>query len=579
MQNDDSKLDLDEVLKSLITRSDISDLKLEKEWSNSEIYGIRAGASFVLNFNGSKQEVFIGLNEKFPYSLPEIFLNRNKFGVIPHVMTNGWVCYYNNEGLTIDYRNPERIVSDSLDILKGKILSLSEAEMRKERLLEFEFYWNKLPKTTALTSLIDIGVEFKEIEVLKNKKRNLKVVCDSAEQVKSYLNTNDLAKDLTLSKAVYLSLDTNNLDTPDPNNGWQIKTIREIIRNNISSDRYEIIKKKLLKRKVREKELLLLSFPRDANSKTLIGLEFRNSRKQYPILDESEVLDITPIKINRHDYDFITERGGVSNNLKDKNVLLVGLGSIGGFIASGLADCGLRKLTVVDKENLEIGNVYRHLLGRSSVGDPKSKAVKNYLEREYPYLNISEKKGDIIDLIKTESIDLRVFDLIIVAIGHPATELHLNEIFRKLNLKKVIYTWLEPFDIGGQMLKLDYSKRGCYNCIYDFEEIEGKHELINQTSFLKFGQNFEKDLEGCGTSFSPYGVNSAKKTASLVIDQAVDFLNNQNLEPMILSWKGKSDQIHKNGYEVSKRYSLSDKELKSGGKQFVRENCEVCGKK
>jgi hypothetical protein len=274
---------------------------------------------------------------------------------------------------------------------------------------------------------------------------------------------------------------------------------------------------------------------------------------------------------------FILRRGGSYSNFSQNKILLIGAGSIGGFIASGLVEIGIQKITIVDDDKLSYANLYRHILGREYVDKTKAEALKDYLDKSYPYLQIDAIHSEVVKAFNFDKVDILDYDLVIIAIGNPVKELQLNEIFYKNKIQNVFFTWLEPIDIGGHLLKLNYNLSGCYKCLYDFEEIDGVEELHNQSSFYEFGQNFEQDMEGCGTAFTPYGANSARKTASLVIDHTVELFRGSQLVPRILSWKGNSELATSKGYKVSKRFLLDKDSLDLGGKEFIRLDCEVCG--
>lgn len=63
--------------------------------------------------------------------------------------------------------------------------------------------------------------------------------------------------------------------------------------------------------------------------------------------------------------------------LKNKNVIIFGLGGVGSYTAEALARCGVGKLTVVDKDTVDITNINRQLYAlRSTVGKNKADVAK-----------------------------------------------------------------------------------------------------------------------------------------------------------------------------------------------------------
>jgi hypothetical protein len=74
--------------------------------------------------------------------------------------------------------------------------------------------------------------------------------------------------------------------------------------------------------------------------------------------------------------------------LKDKTVAVFGLGAIGAPLAMELARNGCRKLVVVDYDVVEPGNSIRWPLGTSAWGVRKTAAIKQYVETEYPWIEV-----------------------------------------------------------------------------------------------------------------------------------------------------------------------------------------------
>ena len=77
------------------------------------------------------------------------------------------------------------------------------------------------------------------------------------------------------------------------------------------------------------------------------------------------------------------------NNLKNANVLVVGLGGVGSFAAEFLARAGVGNLTIVDGDVVDITNVNRQLPAlHSTVGMPKVHVVGDRLMDINPELNL-----------------------------------------------------------------------------------------------------------------------------------------------------------------------------------------------
>lgn len=65
------------------------------------------------------------------------------------------------------------------------------------------------------------------------------------------------------------------------------------------------------------------------------------------------------------------------SKLKNANIIIFGLGGVGSYAAEALARCGVGKITVVDKDTVDITNINRQLYAlHSTVGKNKAEVAK-----------------------------------------------------------------------------------------------------------------------------------------------------------------------------------------------------------
>src|SRR5205823_513804 len=131
---------------------------------------------------------------------------------------------------------------------------------------------------------------------------------------------------------------------------------------------------------------------------------------------------INRISGSRMDARFIYERNMVDrSNLSGKRIALVGVGTIGGFLAKFLAQSGAGaggggQLLLVDNQCLEPGNLGRHLLGLPDIGKNKAQAVREELLRVNPDCEIAAFDGNALE----RNADLMGYDLLVDATGERA---------------------------------------------------------------------------------------------------------------------------------------------------------------
>ena len=67
--------------------------------------------------------------------------------------------------------------------------------------------------------------------------------------------------------------------------------------------------------------------------------------------------------------------------LKNRNVLICGVGGVGGFVAEALARSGIGKLTLVDYDAIESSNLNRQIVSnKNNIGESKVKEIKKRIE-------------------------------------------------------------------------------------------------------------------------------------------------------------------------------------------------------
>jgi hypothetical protein len=84
--------------------------------------------------------------------------------------------------------------------------------------------------------------------------------------------------------------------------------------------------------------------------------------------------------------ELATRRSGLleTNVLKDKTVLLIGVGTGGAHAAVELAKCGIGRFILVDRDRLSVGNVARHPGGISQVGRYKVNVIRDLIHEKNP---------------------------------------------------------------------------------------------------------------------------------------------------------------------------------------------------
>ena len=99
--------------------------------------------------------------------------------------------------------------------------------------------------------------------------------------------------------------------------------------------------------------------------------------KQYAIHDEAALNWLNTENWHR---DEVSVRGRLSDAVTQQRILIIGAGAVGSALAEMLARGGARDITVIDSDCLEAGNLVRHNLLATDIGNRKASALAARLD-------------------------------------------------------------------------------------------------------------------------------------------------------------------------------------------------------
>lgn len=120
--------------------------------------------------------------------------------------------------------------------------------------------------------------------------------------------------------------------------------------------------------------------------------------------------------------------------LKNTNIIIFGLGGVGSFVAESLARAGIGKMTVVDKDTVDITNINRQLYAlHSTLGKNKADVAKERILDINPQCKITA----VTKMYLPENADgfcLSQYDYIIDAIDNVTAKIDLAVKSQELNI-------------------------------------------------------------------------------------------------------------------------------------------------
>jgi len=528
-----------------------------------------------VTINDKEVVLCIGVDSSFPLSLPKIFLAPpDALGFIPHLEADGYICYFDSEGLLLNFEDPVGIICEAIAQAVKVLQAGLSGTNRWDFVNEFGAYWQKLSIKT-LRSFLPVDNVLRKIFIY-NDNQGTELIADDISTIKSYCNTQEGQLDsFNRRSALYVPLqDGTFLVPPRPDCNWSSQEVRQIVWQNLSASNHQLLQQ--LGRRWKSEELVILGLPRPRGGTVLFGLLYFGVNGAHPLLG-GKVKDLIPINVQRHDQEYLLSRGGGQSQICNVRVLVVGCGSVGGCLVPALVQAGIMNLTLVDPDILNPENIYRHILGIKALYEPKVTALKAEIESKYPYLSVTTHQKKIQEAIREGLINLSQFDLVIFATGDHTVELYVNRILHQLAKKPLaVFTWLEPYGIGGHALLTRPNKAGCLQCLFS-TTIATDTPLHNQSAFAAYGQTFSKDGLGCGSSYTPYSALDAQKTAQEAARLALDGLTEYEPDSPIRSWKGSAREFVAAGFKVSSRYELTADQLHVHRYDYINSLCPVCG--
>jgi molybdopterin/thiamine biosynthesis adenylyltransferase len=495
--------------------------------------------------------VDIGLPKRFPDEAPIACVHEwsDLYLMNPHVLEEGILCTIPT-ATALDSSNPVGLLRYVFDQAKEILAGTGSNDFREE----FSSYWARCSTKSAQEVLIIEAVEKLEKSFPVVFCVGFVCVASSLQKINSWAsNRLDSKSELNKERlGVQINLSEPLLPQDYP------KTIADLVSLAEATDpsTAEIIKNHLL---TSTENALALLVQQEGEGKALGGIIFkglyssklcdgyRPGKIPIDILRSrtAHLFNSTQIKrskVIRVDHHWIHSRGGDGKDLSEKKVLLIGCGSLGGYVAHLLSRAGVGHLTVTDNDHLGWENLGRHILGASSVGLSKALALVQKLKSELPHLDIVGIPKDWRDIFEWDPQLFEKFDLVISTVAEWRCEKALNTLTRKTQMAPLILGWLEPHAVAGHCLVIT-KEGGCFECSSN----EYGQFTNNVADFS--GTTISREPGGC-THYQHYGPTALMPVASMIASVAVDSLLNTPKESALNTWISNAEHFKLVGASV-----------------------------
>lgn len=455
-----------------------------------------------------------------------------------HISDEGNICYVDESQVWWDSSMASSLVAGAIvsinKILRGNLDGLPAGDVIAR---DFDGYW-KGQETLYLSNIVQNGQLFSQVQKMNSLTQWL-----VPSNASSWIATDDRNSSFRTWIVLRVARPATLLDTES----WPPKTISQILgwlHANFPNSPYQLVKNIhryiIPKGKSEQKNYsvdvgVILMWP-SSDGVDIPGCGFSFVVPEIPaqaiahtrINSATKLLmssknEVTRYSLERADPQYIQTRNSrdLGQSLKDKKIILVGAGTIGGHLAKLLCSQGAGwgkrgELNIIDFDIFNIENIGRHLLGAECIGYSKAQVLKNRLNNDFPYLNIKVHQKAVTECWPLFSDDCIVID----ATGSQTVSIALADKFSEQKINPVIlHSWIHGHGAATVAFLNDRKARNsaCYRCLWKLE---------NNAYQPRYPLSFNPELDGpqvvgCHSSYHEY----ASTISILAAVQAIDLLN------------------------------------------------------
>lgn len=454
-------------------------------------------------------------------------------GQVPHVRrSDGTFCYLDRKSVVLDRYRPAETIVQCLEIADGVLRDAVRGRLADDLAVEFGEYWTDGEVLVDLPPTFEGDAKVHILRLGSNPKHETIVVSHDKTRF-AKLHKRNTGKDP--EPAVLCPVILVPPLSFDPKQSWPPRDLGELNGwlKTMAPNAVGSIEAAFARTEGLHVQWICLSAP---NGRFIVSAtlgpayrttEFLKTRRanlprtleRIPNAVEISGYVGTPI-----DQGYVFSRNlGHMKNLAGKRILLIGCGTIGGFLAQQLAQSGAGaeggRLMLVDNDELQGANLGRHLLGTPYLTWNKAEACADFLGQQLPYLEIGFSSDSImkqVDIIKR-------YDLCIDATGEEALSIALNELAvrGRPDFLPMLHVWLEGNGAAAVGFMSHDPELACFKCLKTDLAGQKRFRLLRDGVEVETGRNL-----ACGDAhYIPFPVSRAASAAGLACDMVLDWAN------------------------------------------------------
>jgi len=469
--------------------------------------------------------------------------------VTPHISGSGYLCYFQEGAVILDRYRPDHALAQCLERARDELDRLARVPAYREGEFEAEFSatWSIGQQPRAITLMLgdlNPGCDSATCFEVGDADNRWLLVASRGEDVRRLC----AAAGWTISDQRYAHCHILRTDKIPSLPETLAATVAEMFAWLKTWDRaaYVTLQGRLAEREYLTAGAALFLIETPVGT---FGFQFkldpikrkaysRNARHYRQFLHNSGKLQsVMRLSVMPVGTDHIHSRNLRHPSLKDRRIVLIGCGAIGGYAAQSLvklgAGTGKGQLALIDPDTLSADNLGRHVLGVESLLRGKAKALADALQRQFPMAQITHAPR------RAEPQRDFDADVIINATGEEAVSLMLNDRHQLLAADRrppLLHVWIAGNGEAVQALWVDRPKFGCFRCLRQADD-------ARTIRFRLLDDEPETRVRGC-RAFRPYAVSAPMTAAALATDLVVGWLEG-NPSPRFRTRTVESADVHR----------------------------------
>jgi ThiF family/Prokaryotic E2 family B len=440
--------------------------------------------------------------------------------IAPHLSPDGTLCYLVEAAIVLDVFDRAGQVCACLDRAELVLSKVLRGEMIEDLEDEFVAYWDAMPcflDAEPLTERPLEGVLFRP-----ESSNSRFAITDDVQRTSKKLEALN-GRGCKSVAVLVRRMRTRIPPRPVLAGEWPPRTVSALVawQRTLDPAFGKQLEKRVAKafRSGAERILFLIESPKLAYG---FAVRFEKapsfpSGTRRRFVDRKALLgnsEVHRLACHRIDDAYVAGRSNPGQGtLAGRRVLLIGCGTIGGFLADFLVKSGAGtasgELALADNDSMLPQNIGRHRLGFNSILRNKANALALELVRAHPGHKVTPLPVDALE------IDLSTFDFVVDATGEEALGHLLVKNMQRPRFVPSLTVWIEGPGTAVRGLLRDVPGAACTRCLREADSypvVEG--ELEKRFAGV-----------GCEGLYVPFSVTASVQAACLALEMALDWSN------------------------------------------------------